>query len=251
GFAGRHVARGGSYWYLVTGRFQAADLSDAIYDVHDVPSTTVLPAAFSIRDVSFRFQTPVKVVLDPIPPSTALHTASRRGIRVDTSGYDSSYVLPSLGSWSATIVMPKPVTTLVLEVAVGHSFKYAAGMPWAFGTPLAQILPPGPKITLTFPIPIMELRLVGRGTLFALRIPSGAAGVIPQYAYSAPIVFNAQPLPMPPLALAALNLQQPPATLTGPIDESTRVPTRSLPGFDLRWLPASTSGLTVWPKDLD
>ena len=59
------LAAGSSYLYRVIGRFDAADVTDAIYDVHRIPASTVLPASFWIRDIAFRFQTPVKVVLGP------------------------------------------------------------------------------------------------------------------------------------------------------------------------------------------
>jgi hypothetical protein len=75
GFGHRDTARlvaGHTYRYRITGRFRAEDLTDAIYDVHRVPASTMLPAACSIRDLGLRFQTPVKVVLEPAPSATAL-----------------------------------------------------------------------------------------------------------------------------------------------------------------------------------
>jgi hypothetical protein len=252
GFADRKgLTPGSSYRYRITGRFDAADLSDAIYAVHRIPASTVLPAAFSIRDVGFRFQVPVKVVLDPAPSASALHAASRRGIRIDTTGYDTSWVLPSLDAWSAILSLPYPVDKLVLEVAPGHTFTYAAGLPWGFGSPPPVPLPPGPRVELSFASPVMELRLAGTGTLFALRIPSGKSGVVELHAYAGPVTFAAQPLPAPPTVLTAYNLQQPPVTLNGPIDESTPVPPRPAAGFKLNWLPVTSGGFGAWPDDLD
>jgi len=242
---------GHSYLYRVVGHFDAADLNDTIYDVHRVPSGTVLPDTFCIGDVSFRFQTPVKVVLEPPPAAAALHGSSRRGIRIDTTGYDASWLLPSFGVWSALITLPVPVTKLTLEVAPGHHFSYAAGMPWAFGSPATVPLPPGPTVPLTFASPIQELRLSGVGTLYGLRLPGGATGTVTVHADTQPVVFGPQPLPAPPLVLLALNLQQPPATINGPIDESTPVPERNPVGFKLVWLPAPSGNVSAWPQDID
>jgi hypothetical protein len=240
---------GASYEYRITGRFRAEDLTDTIYDVHRVPASTPLPAAFFIRDLNLRFQTPVQVVFDPPPATTALHAASRRGIRIDTSGYDSSWFLPFLG-WSAIIGLPRPVTRIVLEVAPGHSFTYAAGLPWSFGSQPPTPLPAGPVVVLTFPSPVMELRLAGTGTLYAVRVPSGQTGIVELHAYTGPIQYAAQPLPLAPPVFTAYNLQQPPTILTGPINESTPVPPRPPVGFKLNWLPPATGGLSVWPEDL-
>jgi hypothetical protein len=245
------LVAGQGYMYRITGRFRAEDLTDTIYDVHCVPASTTLPAAFSIRDLSLRFQTPVKVVLDPAPSARALHAASRRGIWIDTTGYDDSWFLPSFGPWSAIIGLPRPVTKVVLEVATGHSFEYAGGLPWSFGSPTRTPVPAGPIAELTFPSPIMELRLAGTGTLFALRLPSGATGVVEMHAYTGSITYAPEPLPQPPVVLTAYNLQQPPAALTGPIDESTPVSQRPPVGIRLNWLPATVAGISVWPKDLD
>ena len=245
------LVAGRSYVYRVTGRFRAEDLTDTIYDVHRVPASTTLPAAFSIRDLSLRFQTPVKVVLDPAPSATALHAASRRGIWIDTTGYDDSWFLPSFGPWSAIIGLPRPATKVVLEVAPGHSFQYAGGLPWSFGSPPGTPVPAGSVAELTFPFPVMELRLAGTGTLFALRLPSGATGVVEVHAYTGSITYAPEPLPQPPVVLTAYNLQQPPATLSGPIDESTPISQRPPVGFKLNWLPATVAGIGVWPDDLD
>lgn len=245
------LVAGRTYMYRLTGRFRAEDLTDTIYDVHRVPTSTTLPAAFSIRDLGLRFQTPVKVVVDPAPSATALHAASRRGIRIDTTGYDDSWVLPSFGAWSAIFALPRPVTKVVLEVARGHSFKYAGGLPWSFGSPAGMQVPAGPVAELTFPSPIMELRLAGTGTLYALRLPSGETGVVEVHAYAGPITYAPEPLPQPPLVFTAYNLQQPAATLSGAIDESTPISQRPPAGFKLNWLPAPVGGIGVWPDDLD
>ena len=237
--------------YRLTGRFDASDLNDQIYDIHRIPAATVLPASFSIRDLALRFQTPVSVVLEPAPSASALHAASRRGIRVDTTGFDSSWLLPSLDVWSAIITFPTPLSNIVLEVGVGHGFSYAAGLPWSVAfTPMAP-LPAGPRVELNFSSPVQELRLAGQGILFAVRIPSGARGVTELHAYAGPVTFAPQPLPSSPTILTSYNLQQPPATLTGPIDESTPVPPRAPVGFKLNWLPATSTAIGAWPDDLD
>ena len=242
---------GHNYIYRLTGRFEVADGTDTIYDVHRIPTATTLPAAFAIRDLGLRFQLPVQVVLDPTPAATARNGASRRGILITTTGFDSSWLLPSYDGWSVLISLPFPVTKVILEVAPGHGFTYAAGLPWSFGAPPHVPLPPGPNVELSFGSPIMELRLAGKGVLFAVRIPSGQKGVVELHAYSQVVTFAAQPLPAAPLVLAAANLQQPPAIFTGTIDESTPVPERPHPGFKLTWLPAPTGAVSVWPDDLD
>jgi hypothetical protein len=252
GFADHRGLVGGQYYiYLITGRFDQADLTDTIYDVHRVPAATLLPAAIAIRDLTLRFQTPVKVVLDPVPSSSALHGASRRGIRIDTTGYDSSWLLPSYDAWSAIVGFASPVKTVVLEVSKDNTFSYAGGLPWAFGSPPLTPLPTGSRVELTFATPILELRLAGVGTLYAIRLPSGKSGKVEVHAYVGPLAFAAQPLPAPPPLFGIANLQQPPVTLTGPIDESTPVPPRPPVGFRLTWLPNVVGGLGAWPDDLD
>src|SRR5262249_11574073 len=62
GYADRKVNPGDTYYYRITGRFRAEDLSDDIYDVHLAPSNTKLPQFFTIRDLGVRFQTPVSVI---------------------------------------------------------------------------------------------------------------------------------------------------------------------------------------------
>jgi hypothetical protein len=251
GYADRAgLTPGNAYFYRVTGRFRAEDLSDDIYDVHLAPSATSLPQFFTIRGMGVRFQTPVSVVLDPAPPASGTSGVSRRGIRIDTTGFDFSWLSPSFGVWSAIFDLPRAVTDIVLEVAPGHSFQFAGGDMWGLFGPPTGAVPPGPRAALHFAAPITQLRLSGKGTLYALRLPSGSTGLVDVHAYAF-ATFTAQPLPDPPTVLSVSNLQQPPAVITGPIDESTSVPPRPPLGFELTWLPATTGGVGVWPDDLD
>lgn len=140
GFADRRgLTPGHAYTYRITVRFRAEDLYDDIYDVHLAPTATPLPTAFTIRDLGVRFQTPVKIVLDREPPSSALYAVSRRGIRIDTTAIDASWSTPDFGLWSAIFDFPRSVTDVVLEVAPGHSFTYAGGNMWAFGVAPAPL----------------------------------------------------------------------------------------------------------------
>ncbi len=253
GFADQKgLAVGATYVYRVTGHFDAADVSDTIYDFHLVPSGTVLPAAFTIGGVGFRFPVPVAVVLDPLPSATALQDTSRRGIAIQPSVSDLSWLLPSLDNWSAVIAFPTPVTTIVLDVDISHSFTYAAGLAWNWPlTSTPEPVPPGPRATLTFGTPIAELRLSGAGTLYAVRIPSGTSGMIDISAVTPPITYEPNALPVPPTPFTIENLQEPLATLTGPIDESTPVQPRPPVGMRLNWLPATVGGIPIWADNVD
>ena len=247
----KDLSVGTAYIYRITGRFETSDVEDTIYDFHLVPSSTVLPAAFNIGNLGVRFQVPVNIVLDPVPPATGLTATSRRGVVINTTGYDDSWLLPSFGPWSTVFDLPAAVSKLELEVDSNHSFSYAGGIPWNWLSSTMQPLPPGPRVELTFAQPISQLRLAGSGTLYALRIPSGKSGLIEISVVTPPILYGPQALPPPPIALTIHNLQQPLATLTGPIDESTAVQARPPAGFKLSWLPEIASDIPVWPNDID
>jgi hypothetical protein len=247
----RDLTVGSTYLYRITGRFEMSDVEDAIYDFHLMPSSTVLPAAFNIGTLGLRFQVPVKVVLDPAPPSTDVNATSRRGILIDTTGFDDSWLLPSFGPWSAVFDFPTPVSKIELEVDPNHSFSYAGGDPWNWLSTTLHPLPSGGRVELTFAQPISQLRLAGTGIFFALRIPSGSTGIKEISVVTPPILYDPEALPLPPIALTIDNLQEPPATITGPIDESTAVQPRPPEGFKLSWLPETASAFPIWPTDID
>ena len=247
GFADDYrLTPGRTYVYRLTGRFETADLGDSIYDLSRVPAGTTLPASFALGALALRFQTPVQVVLYPVPPTAGLNSASRRGVCIDTSGFDSSWLLPELNGLSAVITFPQPVTHVVLEVDPDHSFTFAAGLPWLTGWDPAAPLPPGATAMLDFATPIQELRLGGTGVLFAIRLrPAAAAGgVVEQFAYSLPVVFAAQPLPEPPLSLTIDNLQQPATPIPGRHDRRDHGTSPS----DADWLQARLAPRAQWRR---
>jgi hypothetical protein len=235
---------GQSYEYRITGHFDGADLADAIYDVQTVSSQTMLPARFHIDDLALTFPHPVPLVLDPPPADGVTAAMSRRGIRIDAATPAAGWIGPSLDNWSAVIDLPYATASLVLETSAMHSFRYAGGDPWSFlSNDIAA--PPGPVVQLTFPTAVSQVRLRGKGTLFAIRIPgTQQPGIV--VADTSPIVFAPQPLPAAPSNLTVTNLQSPGPTFTSASD-AQRGPRRPLPGFDLRWLPASVGNLNVWP----
>ncbi len=252
------VVQGETYEYRITGHFSAADLQDSIYTVHNAPSGTLLPASVHIRDLSLRFQKPASIVLGSPPPADSLLAVSRRGIAIDGTAAASGglipgqegWLLPFLGPWSLIIDLPRPVGALTLEVGAGHTFSYAPGDAWNF-LAAPQPLPNGIAPTLRFDPAVSQVRLQGSGTLFAVRVPSGAQGEVARAVETGPVRFAAQPPPAPPTVLVAYNLQPPPTIVQGQIGETTQVPPRPAPGFRLAWLPADRDGLGAWPVDLE
>ena len=245
------AAEGVTYEYRVGGIFDAADLTDEIYDVHNIPSGTILPMAVRIRDLALAFPSPPAVVLDPAPGAGALTAVSRRAIGLrpatDAVGFTGGDLL---GDLACVIELPRPCTEVVLEVAAGHDLRYAGAQPGDPLSPLTQPVPAGPAATLSFTAPADQIRLAGTGSLYAVRIPSGATGKVELARACGPVTFQGEPLPQPPAWLTAANLQAAPEVLTGPIDEQTAQPPRPPPGFELAWMPQTVSPPGVWPDDL-
>jgi hypothetical protein len=251
GFADRTAIDGESYDYRISGRFDTADLDDDVYDVHNVPSGTPLPTIVRIRDLTLAFPVSTKVVLDPPPDPAALQGVSRRGIELESLDDPFGWIGADLFEDLACVIeLPQPTDTVVLELGDGHDLRYAGadnGDPYV---PLTEAVPAGPQARLNFPAPVGQVRLAGRGTLFAVRLLSGATGNARLYREAGSVTLAAKPLPQEPLVLWASNLQTPAAVLTGPIGEQTKVPARPQPGFRIKWVPATDPPLTVWPEDL-
>ena len=239
------LQNGQIYEYRITGHFNPADLGDTVYDVHTIPSQTVLPATLRIGSLGLTFPRPASLVLDPGPGNGALLAVSRRGILLDGQGPDAGWIGPSLEGYSLITDLPAAASTVVLETSVTHSFRFAGGDPWLFTAP-DTAAPPSPRVVLHFASPVTQIRLRGKGILFAVRIP-GAPPLGAAVADTAPIVFAAQPLPAQPLSLTVSNLQNPPNSLTT-ASALHRGPRRPLPGFDLAWLPAPSQNVGVWPS---
>jgi hypothetical protein len=244
------AAEGQTYEYRVSGRFDAADLADEIYDVHNVPSGTSLPMAIRVRDLALAFPAPATVVLDPAPDPAALTAVSRRAIALAPAADPVGFLGGDLlGGLACVIELPRPCLELVLEVAAGHDLRYAGAQTGDLPVPLTEPLPPGPAATLSFPAPVDQIRLAGTGSLYAVRIPSGATGQVELARVCGPVTFQAEPLPQAPPWLAATNLQNP-TILTGSINEQTVMPPRPQPGFESTWMPQTVSPPGLWPADL-
>jgi len=243
------LVAGQSYEYRITGHFNAADLQPGIYDFHTIPSASTLPATFYVRDVRFSFKSPISVVLSPAPSATGLNGTSRRGIQIQGNSVFSGWTGPSLDLWDVILDLPTPTSSITLEADPSQKFVYAVGDAWAFGG-TATPLPAGPIVSLTFATPVTQIRLAGNGILFSIRVPAPAqSGTVAVSVTTPPILFAAQPLPAAPLTLTITNLQTPPGSAVLTTASGANFgPRRPLPGFDLAWLPANTTGATVWPS---
>jgi hypothetical protein len=148
------------------------------------------------------------------------------------------------------VELPRPCREVVLELAGGHELRYAGAQAGDPVFPVTEPVPQTPAATLTFPTPVDQIRLAGTGSIYAVRIPSGASGQVELARVSGAVTFQAEPLPEPPSWLAASNLQTPPVVITDPIDEQTVIPPRPQPGFELTWMPHTVSPAGVWPDDV-
>ena len=253
GYADRTAEPGQSYDYLVSGTFDAADLADEIYDVHQIPSGTALPATFRIRDAVFRFGAPTTVVLDPPPDPAALTAVSRRGLPLSPGDPVDGFVSWWTAGLSCVVDLPRPVTRVVLEVPPEHTL-FCAGALGSGPAGASMAVPAGPSALMTFIAPADQLRIRGTGTLYAVRLPQGSAGPVVLRRPLGPVQLTAVPLPGAPVGVTAENLQTPPTVINGDIGEHTTVPARPQPGFRIGWVPSMVgaqigSGIG-WPGDL-
>jgi len=250
GFADTTAVQGQTYDYRISGTFVAADLADAIYDIHQIASGAALPSTFRIGDITLRLGAPTQVVLDPAPDSDGLTGVSRRGLALAPGDSSLGFV-----SWwppgvACVIDLPRAVTELVLETPVAHGFSYSGNLAGGPAGP-SQPVPPGPSATLTFASPVDQIRLAGTGVLYAVRLPALTTRVAELSQVCGPIAFAPLALPEPPVTVTATGLQAPPTITAGLINEQTPVAAQPQPGFRVTWQPAMTGANTGWPNDLD
>jgi hypothetical protein len=103
---------------------------------------------------------------------------------------------------------------------------------------------------LQLPSPTTQIRLLGEGTLFAIRVPEGPnAQLVPLTMVVPPVKLENTPRPEPPLWAWIENLQKatpPPVSNAAPKE----VAPRHALGFRIHWIPPICGGLTEWPQDL-
>jgi hypothetical protein len=73
---------------------------------------------------------PSLIVFDPAPASDSLGTVARRGMLVDATGFDLSWLTPGLEGSSLVLDLPRAVTDLELEVSSSNTLQYTAGPTW-------------------------------------------------------------------------------------------------------------------------
>lgn len=240
---------GQTYEYRVTGGFPTTDVYHRVVGFHTVPSQTALPAEVYLGDVRLRFPQPRVVEL--ARDDGQLRSVTRRGVRL-SSRDEPWWHVPSLDDWSVVIDFPDAVQSIEIDIETGHELRYAHGAAWI--TPSSvDPLPPGPRASLTFPTPIHQLLLDGRGFLESIRIPIPGAPPKEDVSLSVPtgpIVFVDSPLPPPPLFAQLANLQQAQSVATEDQPNGPTPPPHTL-GFEIRWRPAPKPGVTGWPPDID
>jgi hypothetical protein len=239
---------GDTYEYRITGRFPAEDLEDTVYGFHTIPSQTLLPAEFYLHDLHLLAPQPVRVERAPGAAAGGLRDISRRGIRLLPPEQDFWQLPFSLEEWSLVIDFPEEVTAVILELHqrehdLEYAWKAAGG---SLGGPKQVSLEANPR--LDFPEPVRQLRLAGKGFLFAIRIPRGPKGLLPVSIVLPPVRLQNTPPPAPPLLASIRNLQQPlPASDSDHPDPGSH--SRHALGFQVDWRPAPQEGIFLWPAE--
>jgi hypothetical protein len=242
---------GQTYQYRITGHFPAEDVVDRVYGFHTIPSQTQLPAEFYLHDLHMLLPQPVKVELAPGSDGSGLRHISRRGIRL-LPQQQSFWQLPfALDEWSLVVDFPDPVEAVILELhEQDHDLEFAwlSANDSTLGGP--EVVPAEINPRLMFPEPVRQLRLLGKGFLFAIRLPAGPKGLQPFSKVLPPVTLQNVPHPAPPLLASIRNLQQ--ATPVAVDDLTPAAPAaRHALGFQIDWRPAPQAGVTNWPLDDD
>jgi hypothetical protein len=241
---------GKTYEYRITGTFPAEDVTDVVYGFHTIPSQALLPAEFLLHDLRLRLPEPTAVDRAPGTPDTGAIQISRRGIQLRPRENPFWVSIPSLQDNSLVIDFPSAVTSVILELHADHALTFTAHGFGGLGTGVGAV-PAGERPRLNFPFPARQIRLQGKGFLFAIRVPSGTQGLQPRSIVLPPVVLQNTPRPQPPVLATLRNLQQA-AAPPGQDDTPPATPsTRPALGFEVTWRPALREGVAIWPPDAD
>jgi hypothetical protein len=236
---------GQSYDYRVIGRFPASMVLPRWYGFHTIPSGTPLPSEFYLDDAMIRTAQPTTVQRAPDVDENGVLLTSRRCLPLAPRD-ESAWFGIGIEDASAVIDFGEPVTSVVLDVAEGHTLRYQAGHAWIMTSP-DQPVPPGPQAVLTFTTAVTELRLFGRGALFGFWTPATVSappdGMLPLAATVLGVMLADAPRPAPPLSATAVNLQS-----NAPVVPGT-IPARHELGMEVRWVPAPSGSPPLWPPD--
>ena len=225
---------GRSYDYRISASF-ASDRK--IFGFHTVPTGTALPSDFYLNDCRLRLASPTVVVRAPSVPETGDLVYTRRGI-VLNSTRSLPWLAQDLARFSAVIDFAEPVTEVLFELDPGHQLMVEAGSAWGNVFSPAISLPPGPNSKIVLAQPATQLRLSGKGVLFAFIVAPGPLRsemvVIPG------IKLVNTPLPAPPTLARAISLQSDTALLPANLPPKPRAPL----GVEVSWNPAAM--ITGW-----
>lgn len=244
------LEEGKTYEYRITGFFPAEDVKDKVYGFHSIPSQTLLPAEFMLHDLRLRAPEPVAIQRSPDTADSGPIQISRRGIAIRPRQNFLWTLIPSLDDNSLVIDFPSPVTSVVFELHTEHQIAWTAH---GFGglTLGPDPMPPGERPQLSFPFPVRQVRLRGKGFLFAIRVPAGVEGLQPLSVVLPPVLLKNTPRPPAPVTASISNLQQPqPQPVANNIPPATPARRPAL-GFEVTWRPALRDGIDVWPPDAD
>lgn len=238
------LQQGQSYEYRITGFFPREDLYDRVYGFHTISSNTALPSSFFLGDLMLRFSQPPRVELVPGTSLNGLQQLSRRGIALQMAD-QSFWTFPAIENWSLVLDFSSPVQQLQLEMLLGHNLEYEA---WNYNNPVisGQPLPAGEIVQISFPSPIIQLRLKGTGFLFTMRITQSLRGLKPVSMVLPPVLFKNTPRPATPAFFEVKNLQEIAAANAQDNGIATSA-ARSALGFQLEWEASLQNGLTYWP----
>ena len=155
---------------------------------------------------------------------------------------------PELGNADLELRLPRPVSTLTLDLVPGHRLALVAGnhnQPALF----RQQVPNSGR--LRFSTPIDRLKLAGQGFLFGVRLGFRKKGFATLSTVLTPVpLVHTAPLP-PPEKVMAENLQRrrrvPPLVGFGSGEETLPKEPRHELGFRVKWRPTVRRSLEIWP----
>ncbi len=165
---------GNTYEYRISAEFPAEDVQDPNHGFATVGSRVLLPTDFTVDGVRLRLPRTNRGLADPATPTTGLIRLTRRGISLEPER-DPFWLTPSLDDWSLVIDFPLPAQPSSSSSRRAMISSTPPARQMTHSTCRSPV-PPGPRPRLVFPNPVSQLRLRGKGFLYAVRISTADDG---------------------------------------------------------------------------